>query len=226
MKQLKSWALVLSGVAILSFSMQSCDDEPGTSATNNGIPNDFNYLTVTNIDIQVNVNDQFSGQYWYKVEVFDQNPLTTDTVVNLLAAGVANQTRSYSTRVVIPQYVTTLFVRQTDPKNKSVVKMVSVEKLAAGVVAKCDFKPVVYTKTVKQKAAPVYTDKASDHPMPATGVTSINSAITLMGGKYYIAPGTTITNIDFGWLAGSELYVAGTLNITPKKQPIFLLRQN
>lgn len=216
MKLLKSWALLLTGVVVVSFSLQSCDDEPGTSTTDNGIPNDFNYLTVRTIDVQVNVNDQFSGQYWYKVEVFDQNPLTTDTVVNLLAAGVANQTRSYATRVVIPQYVTTLFVRQTGPTQKSVVKTVPVTQLGSGVVAKCDFRPVAANPVVKQKAAPVYTDKASDYPMPATGVTTINSAITLMGSKYYIASGTTITNLNFGWLAGSELYVAGTLNITDK----------
>ena len=213
MKRIKSWALMLSGIAILSFSMQSCDDEPGTSITDNGIPKDFNYLTVRTIDVQVNVNDLFSGQYLYKVEVFDQNPLTTDTVVNLLAAGVANQTKGYSTRVVIPQYVTTLFVRQTDPTKKSLVKAVSVEQLGAGVIAKCDFRPVVSNSVVKQKAAPVYTDKASDYPLPTTGVTTITSGITLNGLKYYVASGTTITNLNLGSKINSELYVAGNVTI-------------
>lgn len=219
MKLTKSWALMLFGLSILSLSMQSCDDEPGTSYTENGIPKDFNYLTVRSIDVQVDVNDQFSGQYLYKVEVFDQNPLTTDTVVNLLAAGVANQSRSYATRVVIPQYVTTLFVRQTDPTKKSVVKAINIQQMGATAVAKCDFKPIVSSSPVKQKAAPVYTDKASDYALPASGVTTINSAITLMGSKYHIASGTTITNVVLGWLGNSELYVAGNLIINANGNP-------
>ena len=142
---------------------------------------------------QIDVNDQFNGQYLYKVEVFDQNPLTSDTVVNLLTAGVANQTKTFTTRVVIPQYVNTLFVRQTDPTKRSVVKAVLVTDKNSAVL---DFKPAVMNSTVKQKAAPVHTDKASDYTLPATYTTlSSNSKIT-QNGVYYVPAGVTITNME------------------------------
>ena len=202
---------VLAGVVALSLSFQSCDDSPEKDVNNSDIPADFNYVTIKSFDLQIIVNDKFDGKHLYKVEVFDQNPLTTDTVVNLLAAGVANQNKAYVTRVVIPQYVTTLFVRQTDPTNKSVVKAVSVDATVTTQSLVCNFKPVVNAQANRmQKAAPSNNEKASDYVLPS-GTTSISSNAELMGAKYLVPTGVSITNLDFGWLTGSELYVQGTL---------------
>jgi LruC domain-containing protein len=210
MKLSMNRTLLVIGILLLPFLFQSCDDEPGSQFDGNGIPSNFNYLTVKTIDIQIDVNDQFGGQYLYKVEIFDQNPLTSDTVVNLLAAGVANSTKSYTTRVVIPQYVSTLYVRQTDPAKKSVVKAVSIDQLNAGAIARCNFNPTVVNQVVKQKAAPVRTDKASDYVLPST-YTTITTNAGINAGAYYVPAGTTITNLTINWFTNIELYVAGTL---------------
>jgi len=210
MKLVKNRILLVAGIVLLPFLLQSCDDNSGPDYTGNEIPSDFNYLTVKTIDLQVDVNDQYAGQYLYKVEVFDQNPLTSDTVVNLLAAGVANTTKSYTTRVVVPQYVTTLFVRQTDPKKKSLVKAVSIEQLSPGTIARCNFNPAVTNQAVKQKAAPVRTDKASDYTLPAN-YTTITTNAAIGAGVYYVPAGTTITNLTINWVQNIELYVAGNL---------------
>jgi len=208
---IKSLFLVLLVIAVLPFTFQSCDDTNEKDATKGDIPADFNYVTIKSFDLQINVNDQFEGKHLYKIEVFDQNPLTSDTVVNLLAAGVANMNKAYVTRVVIPQYVTTLFIRQTDPTNKSVVKVVNVDATVTARALVCNFKPVVNAQPSKmQKAAPSNNEKASDYALPS-GTSSISSNAALMGGKYLVATGVSITNLDFGWLTGSELYVQGTL---------------
>lgn len=210
MKLLLNRTLLVTGILMLPFFFQSCDDETPSEFNENGIPKNFNYLTVKTIDLQVDVNDQYSGQYLYKVEIFDQNPLTSDTVVNLLAAGVANSTNSYTTRVVIPQYVTTLYVRQTDPKKKSVVKAVAIDQLVAGTIARCNFNSTTVNQVVKQKAAPVRTDKASDYVLPAS-YTTITTNAGINAGTYYVPAGTTITNLPINWFNNIELYVAGTL---------------
>jgi len=201
----------LIGVAFFSLSFQSCDETPDKDVAKGDIPADFNYVTIKSFDLQINVNDKYDGKHLYKVEVFDQNPLTSDTVVNLLAAGVANMNKAFVTRVVIPQYVTTLFVRQTDPVNKSVVKAVKVDETVTTRSLVCNFKPVVGSQPAKmQKAAPSNNEKASDYVLPS-GTTSISSNAPLMGAKYLVPTGVSITNLDFGWLTGSELYVQGTL---------------
>ena len=219
----RSWTYYFFVLLIVSLAVQSCDDKSDNFLKEGEIPADFNYLTVKTIDIQIDVNDQFNGQYLYKVEVFDQNPLTSDTVVNLLTAGVANQTKTFTTRVVIPQYVNTLFVRQTDPTKRSVVKAVLVTDKNSAVL---DFKPAVMNSTVKQKAAPVHTDKASDYTLPATYTTlSSNSKIT-QNGVYYVPAGVTITNMEIQWNNNIQLFVAGKLvynknNGTPSIPPGF-----
>lgn len=212
---------VLFGVA---FLFQGCDDTPETTINNSDIPSDFNYVTVKTIDLTVNVNDKFNGQYFYKIEVYDQNPYITDTVVNLLAAGVGNQSKTFSTRVVIPQFVNSLFVRQTDPTGKSVVKVLSVQELQQNGKAQLSFVPsnaksAGPMKVAPMKAAPVQNNKATDYVLPATYTTISGNGVTInSSGAFYIADGTTVTDPTISYQSNTEVYVKGNL-IFDKKEP-------
>lgn len=206
----KVWFFAIASLMVATLGLQSCDDTENLNP-DGSVPADFNYLTTKSVNIQVQVNDQFNGNYLYKVEVFDQNPLTSDTVVNLLSAGTSNKDKAYTTRVVVPQYVRTLYVQQTSPDKKKVVKAVSVEQVTTQPVI-CNFKPEVASASKAQKTAPVHTEKASDYPKPASGLQVITStANPLMGLKYLVPAGTTLTNLNLGWTQNTELFVEGNL---------------
>lgn len=98
------------------------------------IPGNFSWKTISTATVTVNVNDEFNGQYNYLVEVFDENPFYNPNA-SLLAKGLAKKSQSFTTKVVFPNTVTSLFIRQTAPNG-----LVSVR--AAGIDEEtiiCDF---------------------------------------------------------------------------------------
>ena len=65
-------------------------------------PTGFDWSSTHAIKFNVEVNDEFDGQYYYTVEIVDKNPLeaTTEEPYNILAKGVARKGETYQTEVV------------------------------------------------------------------------------------------------------------------------------
>ena len=53
------------------------------------IPVGFKFTTTKNVNLTVNVNDEYNGEKFYMVEVYNQNPLASNSKSKLLSAGVA-----------------------------------------------------------------------------------------------------------------------------------------
>lgn len=62
----------------------------------------------------------------YTVEIFDNNPYSTDPKPHLLAKGIANQTLSFRTVTDCPTTLSTLFVSRLDEAGRRVFKPVSI----------------------------------------------------------------------------------------------------
>ena len=198
---------------ILSFSLilVSCERDIVTDTPDNDFEGtEFNYATTGKVELTVKVNDQFNSNYYYKVEVFDNNPLLTDTVVNLLTAGVARGDNNFATTIVVPTAVEALFVQQIDPLGRKTIKMFKIDQQTSAV--ECDFGISTTSKvSTVMKAARVMSviPHATDYVLPASYTSLGSGAVTLSGAKYFVPAGVTNSAIDFGWLENSELYVAG-----------------
>ena len=80
-------------------------------------PDGFDWSMITTVKLNIEVKDEFNGQYNYLIEVFTSNPLS-DKTATPLAAGYAKSGNSYITEISIPKNCKQVFVRQTDPNQR------------------------------------------------------------------------------------------------------------
>lgn len=83
-------------------------------------PDGFDWSMITTVNLNVEVKDEFNGQYKYLVEVFNANPLS-DGTASPLAAGYAKAGSNYIGEISIPKSCKQIFIRQTDPKQRKEV---------------------------------------------------------------------------------------------------------
>lgn len=219
MLKLTSLLVVISSLFLVSCVKDLYDPNASNSNPDSDIPADFDFSTTKTVNLTVNVDDEYNNQYFYKVEVYDQNPFASDTVVNLLGGGVAKGSQPFVSQIVIPQSLNTIYVRQTDPLKRESVKAVDVATVTASSI--CDFKMAVTPATKSLESLPTlradaeYTDKATDYPLPASYETLGATSPDDLGGKsYYIPSGVTNSTVKFGWSSNSSLYVAGTVSFS------------
>ena len=219
MLKLTSLLVVISSLFLFSCVKDLYDPNASNSNPDSDIPADFDFSTTKTVNLTVNVDDEYNNQYFYKVEVYDQNPFASDTVVNLLGGGVAKGSQPFVSQIVIPQSLNTIYVRQTDPLKRESVKAVDVATVTASSI--CDFKMAVTPATKSLESLPTlradaeYTDKATDYPLPASYETLGATSPDDLGGKsYYIPSGVTNSTVKFGWSSNSSLYVAGTVSFS------------
>lgn len=80
-------------------------------------PDGFGWAMINPVKLNVEVKDDFSGQYKYLIEVFTSNPLNDENATPI-AVGVANQHTNYIAEISVPAAVENLYIRQTDPKQR------------------------------------------------------------------------------------------------------------
>jgi len=133
MKQIKgllSLATIIGMIVVSGCTKDVYDSSktPDTTPTDNPLgegfsaPSDFSWSMVNTVNLNVEVKDEFGGQYDYLIEVFTTNPLS-DASATPIAAGVAQKSTGYiyTAEVSVPKTVERLFIRQTDPKQRKEV---------------------------------------------------------------------------------------------------------
>ncbi|WP_321331143.1 LruC domain-containing protein [uncultured Bacteroides sp.] len=177
-------------------------------------PNGFDFSTTSTINVNVDVNDEFDGQYYYTVKIFDNNPLATDTIVNALSTGTAKKGEPFYTEVTVPAGYKYIYIQQTDPRGRSVIKSYPVSESIS-----CDFstaittKASVATRSISTRATVTMPDYTTI-PTNATEISSANSSTALQANSNYKITGNyngTVTH--WGTTGGTKLYISGTWNI-------------
>ncbi len=201
--------LIYMLVAIIAFT--ACNDKNDIEKPLDAEAT-FLFETTQNLKLTVKVNDTYNAAYYYKVEIFDRHPLSKDTAAVMLTAGVAKGTSDFKTEIVVPNHVTRLFVRQIDPLQRASVKIIDLESDSNQISV--DFNPQTNAaKAAKAQKVVAPNPKASDYTLPATYNRLTSGAVTLMGENNYIPANVTNSQINFGWLQNSAVYIAGELVI-------------
>lgn len=173
------------------------------------IPAGFDWATLSTIEVQVFPNDVYGGQYFYTIELFEQNPLTNPQTV-LYAKGVSKLNRPFSADITLPDTKTTLYVRQTDPTGKKSIQMGTI--LDGKLI--CNFAPAQSSGTTTSQLAKAETSRPQvDWQIPAGAVEITGSGnFTMVKNTTYVLPGTFTGSITFPPEGGGILYVTGTWN--------------
>lgn len=191
------------------------------------VSSDFDWLTTEALDITIIVDDRYNGAYYYTVDIFDANPIITPDAITL-GKGVAKQNKNFNSQIVIPKAIEQLYVRQTSPTGKSVVRAITISGSHLSVNFGQGDESTILTRSsgkpflANSVLAGINTSTiVTDYSTPATGLTNITSetstSFTLDASKSYRIPeGQTYTGaLTFGWgSTESFLYVEGTWNNT------------
>ena len=192
------------------------------------ISENFDWKTTENIDIEVKVNDQYDGLYYYTVEVFDSNPVINQDAI-LYGKGVAKLNQNYSTTLTIHKSdsndstISYLFIRQTSPSGQSELKMekISGENLSVDFdkdnSVKSSTKTSAFTTKTNIEVSEIDdSDIIKEYPTPNTTLltnltNTLGTTLSLVTGTSYIIPeGETFSGeISFPY-TDSYLYIEGT----------------
>ena len=188
------------------------------------ISSDFDWSITNDVNLTVKVDDQYAGQYYYTVEVFDSNPVINSDAT-LYSKGVANINQDYKATETIPKTdiasdttVSYLYIRQTDPSGLSSVKMAEItgSNILVNFGTETSVKSASFNTKAIGTSAIDYSGIIKEYPTPnptlLTKLTNtLGTTLSLLTGTNYIIPaGETYSgSITFPY-TDSYLYIEGT----------------
>lgn len=109
-------------------------------------PDDFDWSMITSIKLNIEVKDEFNGQYDYLIEVFTTNPSYNATATPI-AAGYARSDQKYTTEISLSKSITRVYIRKTDPKQRTAIYEYSIPENGGTLNCK------LYYTTISTRAA-------------------------------------------------------------------------
>ena len=141
------------------------------------VPSGFDWTTSSQIALNLDVNDQYNGAYYYKVQVFDNNPIITPEA-SLLAEGLAKKNEPFKAKVTYAKSDSILYVQETDPTGKKTVKAIYASGSSSTVKAASGTKSanLTYTQPTRTYTTPsnaiVVSGNSPLYANPQNGVSS------------------------------------------------------
>ena len=217
MSKRKNFHLFLLGLTGLVLGTASCtklEFEKDTTVADaklfpNGVsvPGNFNWSSVKTVDVRVSVNDIYNGQYFYRVELFDNDP-KQGSEANLLSGGQAKQGQDFVSQIVVPTGLQYVYLKQTSPVGIASVSMIEVANVNSVTVAKSRIGESLRESASTSVAAATDVVVPSD----AIEVTGSGTVVAVAGKSYVVKSGTTFSgefNINNG-TSNAKIYVVGT----------------
>lgn len=123
---MRSKILYIVAVIAISLGAISCSgiaDDPGAEVDVMNQQGKSDQVTRT-INLTVVIDDKYNGQFLYKIDVFNNVPSVSNSV--LLKSGVGSRDLVFSSRITVADNQQLIYIRQTDPTNKQTVKQISI----------------------------------------------------------------------------------------------------
>lgn len=227
MKSLKLVRFALSAGMMLATFVGCVDDnkdlyDPTITADNPldiTAPDGFDWSTTNTIRLSVEANDEYNGQYDYIIEVFDNNPIASAAdSISSLAKGVAKSGHPFVlSAVTIAKSTTDLFIRQTDPKGRAVIRSFPVQSnmtcsFTDNVSVSASTRSAISTRALATTRAVVPVPDYTSIPGDAREISSLGGA-ALEAGKNYKITGTYNGSFTFWGSSNVKLYIQGTWNM-------------
>ncbi len=230
-------SLFVLSLALGAASCVSTDDTTvtPTSPTDNPTANplaslspssSFDWEMYNNQDVTISINDRYSNQYDYVLQVFDEQPTTG---VSPISVGTARGNSPLSVSLDVNQRSSLLYVRQIDPAGR--VETFSFEKpatqsadLALYSTASAPAETKAVTRVVATSDAPaIFTApampdnlvSATEYPATASEDLDGSDSQWSLSGDYVVKAGNILDVKDGVTFQGNpaNIYVAGTLNL-------------
>lgn len=208
MLAISSLSLITSGCEKDLYDPNSGNGKPIIS----GIPDNFDWKTTSNVDLSVNVNDQYNGKYYYTVEIFDKNPVISSDA-KLLIKGIAKENEPFKANLYIQQTINSLAIRQTDPTGISIVAMSEIVNNNVN----CNLKSTKTSKAERTLSKAITKSIIFNNDYFPTNIPAgaINFGTEKpISGKSYIIPNGYNGAIDLEQSTNINLYAVGSSHIS------------
>ena len=230
---LTSFVFLFTGIVLIFTGCEQDYYDPsrqqGTGSSLFGdsinVPATFDWATTRNIDMRVEVEDNYNGAYHYRVEIFDANPLFVEDAT-LLGMGVAKNNSDFRTKVVLPDAVNMVYIQQTSPTGGKTIAPVEVSAVAinysfSNIVAAASSTAALRSSSAEEVNDGAVSSRSSSTvysvPSVITAITQTNGRLKLnLDGGPYLIDGSFRGSTNF-WGKG-DIYVTGTFHVTDKFQ--------
>lgn len=198
---MKKYVLCLG---LLACIVSSCTSEKDVFDPNYNkelgvvVPEGFEWSTTQSVTVNVAVNDEYNGKYYYAVRVYDKAP--AQGVLPIAASGEVTGEMPFSQKIVIPATVAKLYISQVFKKADASEVVTTKEVAINGAVIDCSFGIGRVVHGV--------TSRGGDKIILSSGQTISGS------GKYKIPANVTITQDKVtASLEDVDIEIEGTLRI-------------
>lgn len=192
-------------------------------------PDGFDWSMNLSLKLNVEVKDEFAGQYDYLIEAFTLNPFYSTTATPI-TAGYAKKNQNYTTEISLPKSISLLYIRVTDPKLRNAVYEYAVPENGGTLDCK-----LYYTATNTRAASSSGTsgwDRVSSQikeydEKQATNLSNMAESYEFEtgtndqlknGSVYIIKKGETFSGELTNYKEGATVIVEGIWNITSRPQ--------
>lgn len=208
------------------FAMYSCSEkdyyDPNYGGGKNEnplgieVPDNMDWNLISTINLTVNVDDEYNGEYFYVVEIYDGEPLFSQNA-KLLAKGVAKKGQAFTASVETTAGQNVLFIKRTDPRGRSVVGCAELQEgntdvtynFASTANGNAAVSRAVASTRAGEVTAPTY-DKV---PAGAIEVKGSTNDDWFKEGNNYCITGNYRGGINHSGLNQCKLFVSGTWTI-------------
>lgn len=201
------------------------------------IPEGFEWSTTQKLTVNVEVNDEYNGKYYYAVRIYDKKP--SEGVLPVAASGEVTGDMPFSREIVIPSTVSKLYIAQVF-KNSDATEVVSMKemtidgniincifeskRLARGVVSRGDDEKLIKGniafgkeskgKKYKVKSGDILTvtsvsEEAKDIEIEIEGKLIFSSDVSLQNWKIDVEDGGTLEARNLVLTSSSKLENSG-----------------
>lgn len=218
-----SLAVLGTGCSKVEDLYKGADDEGEGLLSGVEVSANFKWATSKTIDVRLAVDDQYNGQFYYKLELFDLEPHAPGA--SLLGAGLARKGQDLVTKITIPEGLSHIYVQETTPQGivsysmlevggKASVassKSASTSKFAGTSLQGLNKMSSTSTSTY---STPVDAPKVPTNAVELEGKNDVKHADVSANKNFVIRKGKTFTGdiaLNAG-VSGITVYVEGVWN--------------
>ncbi|RYU95565.1 LruC domain-containing protein [Emticicia agri] len=197
----------------VDFSKETEVATPKLFTNGVSIPSDFKWSSVKTMDFRVAVDDKYAGKYFYRLELYDNDP-KLGPKANLLGAGMAKKGQDFSGKIVIPTLLQYVYLKQTSP-----VGIPSVSMLKVAGVTSLNVTQIIPQNSFRESGisesyanARVSSNTSVVVPANALQLTGGATVVVESGKSYVVKSGVTFTGqIDANnGTNNAKIYIEGT----------------
>lgn len=191
------------GLLVMTCVLAGCKEDAYNPNYNQNlgtnVPENFDWSTTKTLTVNVDVNDEYDGRYYYAVRVYDKAP--GEGTLPVAASGEVTGNMPFSQEIVIPATVSKLYIAQVF-KNANASEIVTMKEVAVEGTA------INYSFGNSSKTRSIVNTRSDSKRI--TDASEIKG-----GGEYKIEEGVTITmgSSIAGNLKDVEIEIEGTLII-------------